>query len=134
MYYGFIRDFSILYPLEDSFFCLKNFALRAVPGIGYIFPYGSNGNSVSGIPFYRIIDVVAFQANPPFTFTNLCHTSSTPCIVFCYPYLFVNIYESAPPGNPWYPAMGGTIRVCCVSGRVNRATQPEGVRESFPQG
>jgi hypothetical protein len=72
----------IFNPFENSFFCLENFTFRASPGIRDVFPCSTRCYSIFGIPFERIINVMAFEAYPPVNWFRIGHDKHNSKIIF----------------------------------------------------
>jgi len=62
---------SVIKAFENTFLGFEDFTFGTAPGIRHVFECGTGRNSVFGIPFCRIIDVMAFKTNPAGHFYNL---------------------------------------------------------------
>ena len=129
---GFIPGSSIIEPLEDTLFCLENFAFGTSPVIRHIFPCSSAGYAVFGVSLERVINIVALQAYPAFTFLVLCQICSTPPIASAH-LIFTWIFMNAPVRAIHVTNWSGEYRVHGVPGGVNTAVLHEEVPEFFPQ-
>ena len=58
-------DDSVIEPFEHALFYLQDLAFRATPGIRKILEGDTGRYPPFGVTFCRIIDIVAFKANPP---------------------------------------------------------------------
>jgi hypothetical protein len=73
--------YSIIEPFENALLHLENLALRATPGIRKVLEGNTGGDPPLGISFGRIVDIMAFEANPPAKFRFLWH-NPIHCILF----------------------------------------------------
>jgi hypothetical protein len=48
---------------ENTFFCLEDFAFGTAPGIRKALPWGTGGNSIPGISFQGIIDIMTLETH-----------------------------------------------------------------------
>ncbi len=56
---------SVIEPLEYSFFCFQDIAFGTAPGIREILECNPGWDTAFFIPFFWIIDIMAFKTYPP---------------------------------------------------------------------
>jgi hypothetical protein len=84
------KNVLVINPFENTFFCFEDFTFRATPRVRDVFPCCSGGYSVFRIAFYRIIDVMAFEAHASYHSYRLRHgqfrsKDSSGCLLLFFP-------------------------------------------------
>ena len=73
-----IKTESIIEAFKNSFFKFQNITFRAAPGIRQILKCDTRHNPPFRISFCRIINIMAFKADPAYKFFCFCHFRSDP--------------------------------------------------------
>ena len=94
------ENILIVKAFEDTFFHFQDFTFRTAPGIRYLLPGGPRRNTVLGISFPVIVNIVALETDPSRWFMFLRHSKSTPVgwLSWLVSY-FLYLFEITPHGK-----------------------------------